>query len=173
MRNKESSVISAIGPSASYMALKAVVIANGYVREHNPGKSLAVVPEKQQIEGGPEGRQETFGWALEVCSVEDPGPVDKPEIFAAGKTNVGHMAGLMANILNRESVVTVGGMGAEAMSSVLKSTIIAQKYVEKAGIEDTLALVPRLDQFEEHNEERTRMLLTCTLKPRSPKGDAL
>mmetsp|Transcript_22632 Transcript_22632/g.45804 ORF Transcript_22632/g.45804 Transcript_22632/m.45804 type:complete len:88 (-) Transcript_22632:135-398(-) len=77
----------------------------------------------------------------------------------------------MANILTRESIVTVGGMGAEAVSSALKATIIAQSFVGKLGIEDTLALVPRFDQFEENDEERMRMLLICTLRPASPARD--
>mmetsp|Transcript_7289 Transcript_7289/g.20177 ORF Transcript_7289/g.20177 Transcript_7289/m.20177 type:complete len:118 (-) Transcript_7289:86-439(-) len=110
-----------------------------------------------------EGKQETVGLMLQVCSVRDPGPVDQPEIFAAGKTNVGHMAGLMASVLSRADIVTVGGMGAEAVGSTLKATMIAQKYMaDSLGDTGSLALVPRFDQFEEKNEERMRMLLICT-----------
>jgi len=145
---------------ASYKAVKSVVIANKYVEDIIPGRSLALSPQKHTFPGI-DDKPETSGLMLNVCSVKDPGLVDQPNIFAAGKTNVGHMAGLMASTLQREDIVTVGGMGAEAVSSVLKATIIAQKYMLRLGMTDALALVPRYDRFEEESEERVRLLLIC------------
>merc|ERR1712194_536555 len=151
---------SVIGPVAAYAALKAVVIASKYLQDLNPGRSLAVIPEKHEISS--DDRADTMGMLLHCRIVAEPGVVEQPEIFVAADTNTGLMAGLMTNILKEKDHVTIGGMGANSVSNSLKATLIAHKYMQESmGDNEVLALVPSFNQFEENDEERMRMILSC------------
>merc|ERR1711920_1055925 len=118
------------------------------------------MPMKQEISD--DGRVEVAALLLHLRLVKEPIIVDQPEIFVAADTNVGLMAGLMTNILKEKADVTIGGMGANSVSNTLKATLIAQKYMkESLGDGEVLALVPSFNQFEENDEERMRMILSC------------
>lgn len=167
MREHKLATISAVGPEASYNAVKATVISTKYLAETLKGDRLAIIPEKMDIANNEDGPA-TVGLTLHVRQVPPVQCADEPEIFCAGNTNVGLMAGLMVNRFQNDSVVTVGGMGAKATSSALKATMIAQGYMQEAlGDTHALGLLPSMNEFEEHNEQRVRMLLGCTkvLKP--------
>eukprot|EP00928_Gymnodinium_smaydae_P024497 TRINITY_DN19805_c0_g1_i2.p1 TRINITY_DN19805_c0_g1~~TRINITY_DN19805_c0_g1_i2.p1 ORF type:complete len:287 (-),score=68.29 TRINITY_DN19805_c0_g1_i2:24-842(-) len=154
--------ISAVGPTAAYMALKAVIIAEGYVQDLFAGQCLAVVPSKQAAVKTAH-MPDANGILLTVRLVpQRPNLPEEPELYSAQDTNVGQMAGIMAGVLGKQEMVTVGSMGDKAVSNSLKATIITQKYVaESLGDRGCLALIPRFSSFEERGEERMRMLLSC------------
>jgi len=168
IREREGvSTISAIGPLSSYNALKAVVIANKYLHEGGEtGQSLSVMPSKGPTSVAKAGFPETVGLLLRVCSVRDPGEAMQPEIFAKATTNVGRMAALVVRSLQRGVPVTAGAIGPQACSSVLKASIIAQRYMQdspgQAGA-GAIVLVPRMDHYKEMGETCTRMLFICLL----------
>jgi len=154
--------LSAVGPSASYMAFKAVIIAETYLRKERQGKigHLAVVPEKTSLTTlvSPE----TFGLLLHVVEVQALEFPERPDLFSAQNTNVGRLAKVVANALESADAVTIGSMGAQAASNVLKATLIAQAFMAEAlGENGKLAIVPRYGTFDFHGEERRRMLLKC------------
>merc|ERR1719507_431305 len=122
------------------------------------GDSLAFSPEKKDIAESLEGMA-SVGISLHIRSASVDSFANQPEIFSAGNTNVGIMAGLIAERMKGGArVVTMGGMGANAVSSILKATMIAQGYMsDDLGEEHTLALVPRYNEFEENGEKRVRM----------------
>lgn len=165
--------VSAVGPTASYMALKGVVIAESYVRgeEAHAAMRLAVIPKRTPtVEGST--MPESVGLLLQVRQVPDLYLPDDPTIFSAHDTNVGLMAGLIAGAMGKAGVVTVGSMGDKATSNVLKATMIAQEYMsESLGQHGRLALIPRLNKFTEKDEERVRMLLTLVRRDEEP-GEA-
>lgn len=168
MREHGEAAISVVGPVASYMAVKSIVICNKYLADTLDGKDLGFYPEKLEITGesATEGVS-TVGMMLHIRPVAAVTFGDQPEIFAAGSTNVGLLAGLISNRFKSADVVTVGGMGANAVSSALKATMIAQRYMEESlGKDEVLVLVPKFNEFEEHDEQRMRMLLGCTRVPR-------
>eukprot|EP00929_Paragymnodinium_shiwhaense_P021505 TRINITY_DN1400_c3_g1_i1.p1 TRINITY_DN1400_c3_g1~~TRINITY_DN1400_c3_g1_i1.p1 ORF type:complete len:262 (-),score=51.41 TRINITY_DN1400_c3_g1_i1:230-1015(-) len=165
--------ISAVGPDANYMALKAMIIANTYIQENRPGKNFAVVPIKQDpgaVKVPGDFATPTVGILLDLCEVPEVEVPNNPQLNSAHNSNTGLLAGLMAGILNKEDTVTVAAMGAQACSNVLKATMICQGYLaESLGSNGRLALVPRINKFEEHGEERSRVFLTCLRTTSSPE----
>jgi len=163
IRTHGVAVVSAVGPQASYMVLKATIIADKYLQDTLSGKRLAVVPKKNDITGEEAGGTDTVGLHLHIRPLPEVEPAVQPDIFSSGNTNVGLMAGLMSNMLKKADVVTLGGMGANAVSSALKATIIAQGFMaDTLGETSVLAIVPRMNEFDEGGEKRSRMLLACT-----------
>lgn len=166
IRQQGASTLTMVGPQASYNAVKAAVLATGYLEDTLDGQSLALIPAKFDIDSAES--QATVGLQLDVRTVAGIVPGTQPEIFSAGSTNVGLMAGLMVNRFKEgATVVTVGGMGAHAVSSALKATMIAQRYMkDDLGEDYTLALVPKYNEFEEQSETKVRLLLACSKIPR-------
>jgi len=172
IRSNDTKTMSVIGPTAAHMALKAVVIAAGYLNADGGAKrrSLAIVPERQELPGR-DGREATFGMLIKIHIVSEPKLEDMPEVYVSQNTNVGQMAGVMMSKLRTGDMVTLAGMGAPAMGNALKATMIAQSYLDNDSPNDsevrpgTLALVPRSDTFKEDDQERVRMLLSCMRLP--------
>mmetsp|Transcript_96028 Transcript_96028/g.268227 ORF Transcript_96028/g.268227 Transcript_96028/m.268227 type:complete len:186 (+) Transcript_96028:3-560(+) len=163
LRSGDAAAVSAIGPAACYATVKAAMIAERYLAEHLEGRSLGILPSRREF-AGRDGGRDTNGMELLVRTLELPAELPaEPQVLAAANTNVGLMAGLMANILKGGDMVTVGAMGPDAVSKALKATILTQKYMadslDSGGL--ALALVPRLNSFEQSGEERTRVLLGC------------
>ncbi|CAK0830662.1 unnamed protein product [Prorocentrum cordatum] len=104
------------------------MIAERYLAEHLEGRSLGILPSRREF-AGRDGGRDTNGMELLVRTLELPAELPaEPQVLAAANTNVGLMAGLMANIGER-NVVTVGAMGPDAVSKALKATILTQKYM--------------------------------------------
>jgi len=159
VRQSGAAKVGTVGPHAWCNALKAVVIAAKYMEADMSGKSLAVVPVKHEIAGEEAHKlTETVGLFLHVRPLpEVPKPPAQPEIFSAGSTYVGLMAGLMAKVLRTAEVVTVGGMGATAVSSALEATIIAQGYMAVSlGGANQLVVVPSINEFQENGFSTAR-----------------
>mmetsp|Transcript_108418 Transcript_108418/g.209893 ORF Transcript_108418/g.209893 Transcript_108418/m.209893 type:complete len:243 (+) Transcript_108418:41-769(+) len=168
IRAEDAADVSVIGPAATYAAVKAIMIAGQYLQDNQPGVCLGFSPAKQalSVHGGTSGEKETVGLLLHTRAVADPGTQNEPPVFAAGDTNVGNMASLMKTPLGMGNSITIGCMGARAVSSALKATIIATKYMEGDLMQhETLVLVPRYETFKVDSvdsEERVRILLTCS-----------
>eukprot|EP00747_Dinoflagellata_sp_TGD_P181187 gnl/TRDRNA2_/TRDRNA2_34822_c0_seq1.p1 gnl/TRDRNA2_/TRDRNA2_34822_c0~~gnl/TRDRNA2_/TRDRNA2_34822_c0_seq1.p1 ORF type:complete len:275 (-),score=39.45 gnl/TRDRNA2_/TRDRNA2_34822_c0_seq1:46-783(-) len=163
IRSENLTAISAMGPEASYAALKAVVIAASYIEDTHAGKTLAVVPVKETVV---QADVESVALKLHLRPWPDIPVPEAPEILVSVDTNPGLMAGLMVKILEATEVATIGGMGAISMSKSLKATLLAQKYMQSSlGKDQVLAVVPRLQKFEQHGEDRVRMLLSCIRVP--------
>merc|ERR1711879_638632 len=102
----------------------AVIIADSYVRDVLAGQSLVVVPAKQMAVKTAY-MPESAGPLLTVRTVPSLDLVlpEKPELFSAQDTNVGHLAGFMSGVLKKQAAATVGSMGDKATSNTLKATL--------------------------------------------------
>merc|ERR1712232_1182223 len=105
---------------------------------------------------------------LHVVVVAEVKTPEKPELFVAGDSNVGRMAGVIAERMREDgAVVIMGCMGAEAINSALKATVIAHKFLAEALREhETVGLVPTTDKFEESGKERWRTMMSCVRVPK-------
>ncbi|CAK0830664.1 unnamed protein product [Prorocentrum cordatum] len=80
------------------------MIAERYLAEHLEGRSLGILPSRREF-AGRDGGRDTNGMELLVRTLELPAELPaEPQVLAAANTNVGLMAGLMANIGERREV---------------------------------------------------------------------
>lgn len=158
-------VIDAVGAGPCYQALKSLIIANGYILEAYPGQSLAISLEKAILRDrvAPSGRTtDTIFMRLHIRPLLAlPASQDPPDILIAKDTNAGMAAGLVAKTFEGKDVVTISGMGAQAMYKALCAALIAQNYMEDSLEGRILALHVRSEAFIENAQDRTRMVLAC------------
>lgn len=151
----------AVGPGATQTAVKAILLANKYLEDTLDGKTLAIIPGKRDVT---DGDYATVAMELKVRpipQVEGMSSVSQePNFFCAGNTNVGTMAGLLATLVKKGQVPTIGLMGPAALSSGLKSSILLGEFVSDfLGSSHEIAVVPRRDEFVEQDETRFRIVL--------------
>mmetsp|Transcript_14746 Transcript_14746/g.23393 ORF Transcript_14746/g.23393 Transcript_14746/m.23393 type:complete len:271 (+) Transcript_14746:69-881(+) len=171
VREKGHCTIDCVGAMPCYTALKAVVIASGYLTESHPGQILTVHPAKDKLapREAPSGRiTETVLTRIYVRPMPTPSKKDEPDLILIGTdTNAGLAAGLLSKVFETNGVAAVTGMGSRAMSQALKAVAIAQTYLQQNKVLDTEELVAavRTESFKEGDEDRIRMVLTCMRAP--------
>lgn len=163
VRTEGVAPICAVGPEASYAAVKAIVLADKYLQETLQGKVLGIVLERVEVRDEETKVLDKVVVVLNVLPMAAITLKDEPEVYSSGNTNVGLMAGLMKGIIDKSGVVTVGGMGPKAVSSFLKAAVICQGYMaDNDASNKQLALVPKMQEFQDGSEKKVRMLLGCT-----------
>lgn len=184
--------VSAMGPSAAYVALRAIARAGEYLHRERPRHELAVTVQRSSAGKDSEGL-EMFGMRL-VVRLEAKADVEakEREVRVAQATNIGHVASFLARALaESKGLPALRGMGPAAACQALKAAAIAQGYVQRE-LGGEMVFTPRVVRIltgpaggsgaagstppEDSSEQRKRsmeMVLRCRcIQTPSGKADA-
>lgn len=156
--------IHAVGPLPSHNAIKAIVLANSYLKDFLKDEQLAVRFSKASVRRtAPSGRPtETLFMHLQVWPVPML-PTAAPEFFVRGDSNPGELAGLVKREIQDNGTITLAAMGERALDKVSKSLVISETYLAQTLEGRVLVAAPRMERFTDSSEEKHRLVLCCIL----------
>merc|ERR1719419_2051661 len=163
--------MDAVGPEAQHKAVKALIMASRYLQDGHRGQRMAFRAEKVDLpERGP-GEPATSMLRLHACMLPELTARATPNVFVSRDTNPGLAAKELADVLKRECVGCMGGMGAFAMSRALKAMVIAGIFMRRSlRGREVAAAMPQLQHLQVHDEERVRFVLTCAVQQWPPEA---
>lgn len=159
-------VAEGMGPYAASVSIKACAKAQRYYQEQQPlsldsreDKILVMrAQRRQEVAAGTareQGRSEMTilqvrFFLLEANKLPEDVEEDKGPLVASGGTNIGKLAGAIANCIARNGQASIVVMGAQAITVVVKATMVAETYVnnDRGTTDGELCLFPTATMSE-------------------------
>ncbi|CAL1169232.1 unnamed protein product [Cladocopium goreaui] len=152
--NMPSVGLEAVGPRAQLKALKAMIFASEYLHEERPGMQVAADPRREEIP--PKGDLPGTSGIRFYLSLVPEQVLAEADMMFSQSTNPGVAATELAEKMTQRNLVTLSGMGENAISMALKAVIIARTRL-KLEEQDALLVAPSMQAVGDYK----RVLLQC------------
>jgi len=163
LRDSGTASVSAMGPTATYTAVRALVAARGFVLGQKLDEELLVSLREEITD-----KDVRMEFDVRLAAAPEVTEVAVP---VAHSTNTGQLASFVATTLVKESrTPALHFLGPLATSQALKSLLIATTFVKRDG-RQKVSFAPRRSKTNTDGKKQIQLVLSCRLS--APDGSPL
>mmetsp|Transcript_20311 Transcript_20311/g.45542 ORF Transcript_20311/g.45542 Transcript_20311/m.45542 type:complete len:240 (-) Transcript_20311:6-725(-) len=179
IRADRTTTVSTGGPDKINLALKAVMLAQGFLQDSHEGQVLACSAKKVNIDDPRVPRERKFHADGQYVTVLTVWPIAKPPVppvkayIATADTNTGIFAGHMKAEMEKHGSVRVQAMGAKAVTKAIKAGIILEVYLSECLSASAEAIAFTAERAEDTGTDNAPIVRTFLQFLRVPREHIL